>query len=217
MKRGVSVTGLAVLASFAVVAGAAKATAADFSGQRQVGNAVVEPAYDDADGDLIFLLTPTHGPFPSASNPASWAPMYLPVYPTTTTIDPATLNCQPTNCDHVNVLPFPAPGYVNGGTTCQTYGFPAGGCALLAGHDHLVGLAQTGGDFNVPWQVHLIVFTQQGFNDGAINNHLTTLDQIFGPNGVVTVGDAIEIPTSIVFNCSAVSETTYLRGTAFAF
>ncbi|MDD4352788.1 MAG: hypothetical protein PHU71_07500 [Candidatus Gracilibacteria bacterium] len=187
------------------------------SGQRAVGQSTIEPAYDDATGTLVFLLTPDKAPFPSKTPPVAVAPLYIPMYPTNSTVDPSTLNCQPGNCDHLQVVPFPAPGYQNGGSLCQQYGFPPDACALVAGHDHLVGIASTGGDFNVPWAVHLIIFTPQGFADLAINRHLTTLADLFGPNGVVTAGDALDILTPIVFNCSEVSETVYLNGIPLTF
>ncbi len=182
------------------------------SGQRVVGQGVVEPAINDANGNAVYLLTPSHvpgTPFPSISNPRSWAPMYLAVYPTTSTIDPSVLDCQPTNCDHVNVLPFPAPGYVNGGSTCTQYGFAAGGCALLLGHDHLIGVPPTG-DFNVAWNVILVIFTPQAVTDGAINKRILTLSDI---KALEASGDAFEAPSGITFNCSIVSQQVYLNGT----
>lgn len=185
-----------------------------YSGQRVFGaDNVVEPAVDDANGSTIFLLTPSHVPgvpFPSISNPVAAAPMYLPVYPATSTIDPSTLDCQPTNCDHVNVLPFPAPGYPNGGQTCVQYGFPAGGCALLLGHDHLVGVASTGGDFNVAWNVILIVFTPKGITDGASNRRAMTLSDV---QALEANGEAFPAQSGITFNCSITSISTYLKGT----
>jgi hypothetical protein len=39
------------------------------------------------------------------------APLYLPLYPFSSTVVADDLNCQPTNCDHVNVLPFPSAAY----------------------------------------------------------------------------------------------------------
>jgi hypothetical protein len=77
-----------------------------FSGQRTFGQTVVEPAVYDANGTTVFLSTPSHMPgvpFASVSNPTAAAPMYLPVYPANSTVDPSTLDCQPTNCDHVTV------------------------------------------------------------------------------------------------------------------
>ncbi len=183
------------------------------SGQRAFGQSTVEPAVNDANGGTVFLLTPNLVPFPSNSNPRASAPMYIPMYPSDSTINPATLNCQPTNCDHLNVLPFPAPDYPNGGTTCTKFGLPEGGCGLVVGHDHLIGVPATG-DFNVAWHVILVVFTSQGFSDGAINNRMKTLQDVAT---AVTSGDAFEVSTPITFNCSIVSQTVYLRGAPLSF
>jgi hypothetical protein len=139
--------------------------------------------------------------------------MYIPMYPADSTINPGILNCQPHNCDHLNVLPFPAPGYPNGGTTCTQYGFPDAACGLVLGHDHLIGVKPVG-DFNVAWHVILVVFTPQGVSDGAINNRLMTLQDVAN---AVTNGDAFEVSTPIVFNCSIVPLTVYLRGTPLSF
>src|ERR1043165_3067966 len=72
-----------------------------YSGQRAFGQATVEPAVDDATGHEIFLLTPDNAPLPSNAAPRAQAPLYLVLYPTASTIDADTLNCQPVNCDHV--------------------------------------------------------------------------------------------------------------------
>ena len=209
MLRGLS--RFLVVAS--VLAVGAVAQAQSFSGQRAIGRATVEPAVDDSNGSTVYLLTPDNVPFPSQSNPRASAPLYLVMYPTTSTIDAATLNCQPNNCDHVQVLPFPAPGYTNGGTACTNFGFPAGGCALVKGHDHLIGLPHTG-DFNIAWHVYLVVFTPKGVGDGAINTRVLTLTQV---SSLVAAGDAFLVDTPITFNCSAVSEAVYLSGTPLNF
>ena len=71
----------------------------------------MEPAIDYSDGSTVYLLTPDKAPFPSRANPIATAPLYLPLYPLNSTVPAAGLNCQPNNCDHVNVLPFPNPDY----------------------------------------------------------------------------------------------------------
>lgn len=190
-----------------------EATPDPVSGQRAFGQSTVEPATNDADGSTVFLETPNNPPFPSVSSPQASAPMFIPMYPVGSTLNAATLNCQPHNCDHLNVLPFPAPGYPNGGTTCTNFGFPAGGCALVIGHDHLIGV-QPAGDFNVAWHVILVVFTPRAFGDGAINTRVTTLAQL---NALVAKGDAFEASTPITFNCSIVPETVYLNGAPLTF
>jgi hypothetical protein len=204
---------VALLVSLALTVSLGSAAWADapVSGQVAFGQATVEPAYDDTTGGLIFLLTPNHAPFPSKANPVATAPMYLPMYPTTSTV--GVLNCLPTNCDHVQVLP---PGLVTAlglqevyptGTISTKYGTFTGG--LVKGHDHLVGVANTGGDFNVAWHVYLVLFTPQGVADGAINQELTTLSAV---QAAMAAGDAIgPIDSGIIFNCSKVSEAVYLH------
>ncbi len=59
--------------------------------------------------------------------------------------------------------------------------------------------------------------TREGFNDGAVNRHLTTFDDLCGADGVVTDQDAVDITTAIVVDCSAVSEDVYLQGTPLSF
>jgi hypothetical protein len=199
---------LALSVSFGVVS----ASAAMPSGQRMIGNAsfstatktftggggVVEPAYDDATGTLVYLLTPTNAKVhPNAHNVA---PLYLPVYPVGSGIDPASLNCahQPAdNCpDHGPAVAGAAMAIVPG-----VYG---GG---VLGHDHLVGIASTGGDFNVIWEPVLVLFT----NPAAATQHITTLAQI---NTLLGTGQIIEVPLpQLEFHCASVSAAVYASGT----
>jgi hypothetical protein len=172
------------------MAASAKAQITWYSGQRAFGQVTVEPAVDLATGNEIFLLTPDKAPLPSKAAQRAQAPLYLVLYPESSTIDADTLNCQPVNCDHV-----------------QTFAYP------LKGHDHLVGVPHTG-DFNVAWYVVLVAFTPQGFVDGAINDRILTLDQL---NAALAAGDVTPIGPVISFNCSITSETTYLKGTPLTF
>src|SRR5215471_7173566 len=161
-----------------------------YSGQRAFGQVTIEPAVDSATGNEIFLLTPDKAPLPSNAAPRAQAPLYLVLYPTASSIDANTLNCQPVNCDHV-----------------QTFAYP------LKGHDHLVGVPHTG-DFNVAWNVVLVAFTEQGFEDGAINDRILTLEQL---NEALAAGDVVPIGPVTTFNCSITSAATYLLGTALTF
>jgi hypothetical protein len=172
------------------VATSCKAQLPWYSGQRAFGQVTIEPAIDDATGNEIFLLTPNNVPIPSHAALRAHAPLYLVVYPTASTIDANTLNCQPVNCDHV-----------------QTFANP------LKGHDHLVGVPHTG-DFNVAWDVVIVAFTQQGFEDGAINDRILTLDQL---SQALTAGDVMRIGPVTSFNCSITSAATYLKGTPLTF
>jgi hypothetical protein len=188
-----------------------KAFASD-SGQRNFAQVSVEPAVDSSTGDEIYLLTPIKAPFPSKANPVATAPLYLPLYPANSTVPAFELNCQPNNCDHVNVLPFPSVDYgALPGSDKLCTDFNGGNpCSPVEGHDHLVGVAKTGGDFNVAWHVKLVVFTHAAFLDGKINTRIKTVAQI---NALVASGDANVIDTPITFNCSITSERTYELGT----
>lgn len=178
---------------------------APITGQHAFGQSTVEPAYDDATGNLIYLLTPNHAPFPSKANSVATAPMFIPMYPTNSTL--TNFNCLPDNCDHLQVVPSPWVSFL-GLTSVYPDGTFTGG--LVSGHDHLVGVAKSGGDFNVAWHVYLVLFTDQGVSDGAINKRLVTLSDI---SSAVTAKDAVgPIDSGIVFNCSIVSQSVYQRG-----
>ena len=120
------------------------------------------------------------------------------------------LDCQPTNCDHANVLPFPNPDY--GLASAQVCADFNGGkpCSWVKGHDHLVGVAKTRGDFNVAWTVKPVIFTHQAFVDGKINERIMTLSQLMS---LVTSGDAVIEPDLVTFNCTPSSARTYEIGT----
>lgn len=185
-----------------------------FTGQVALAQSRIEPAVDFNTGNTIFLLTSDEAPNPSNANPAAQDAMYLPMYPTSSTIPPDHLDCQPTNCNHLHVVPFVPPGYTAGSSdVCAKWngGKP---CALYEGHDHLVGAASTGGGFNVAWHVNLVIFTPQGFGDGAINTRITTWTQLAQ---LITNGDVKVVPTAIVFNCQIVSLATYELGTPLTF
>ena len=189
-------------ASFAL-ANPADPTSGSFSG----GGGTIEPAYDDATGTLVYLQTPNgpavHPPKkidPSTEMPINVAPIYLPMYPVGSGIDPATLNCAHVpadNCpDHGPLLAAVAASIMP-----SVYG---GG---VVGHDHLVGIASTGGDFNILWEPVLVLFT----NPAAATTHITTLAQI---DDAVTHHKAIEVPIPpATFHCSSVSAAAYWRGT----
>jgi hypothetical protein len=209
-----TMTSIAFFAVAVVVAAAffgvpGKAFLAD-SGQRNFAQVSVEPAVDYANGSTVYLLTPIKAPFPSKANPIATAPLYLPVYPITSTVPAFDLNCQPTNCDHVNVLPFLDADY--GSASAQACADFNGGnpCSQVEGHDHLVGVPTTQGDFNVAWHVKLVFFTHGGFVDHAINTRITTLSQL---TTLSNHGDIIIADTPITFNCSITSGRTYDLGT----
>lgn len=172
------------------------------SGERSHGNVTIEPAYNDADGSIIYLQTPNHhaplGPTNTTQqvNPHAVAPLYLIVYPAGTS---GTFNCMgvPGNCpDHGGAIAGLAAGQMPSV-------YPV--AAAVPGHDHLVGVAKTGGDFNVAWRVYVELFT----STGAVH-HITTLTDL---NHTKDSGGLKEVDTGIVFLCTIVSESSYLAGT----
>jgi hypothetical protein len=205
---------VALLASLALTVSLTSAAWADAgpTGQTAYAQQSVEPAIDDMTGNLIYLKTPINAPFPSNANSTAWAPMYLPMYPADSTVSP--LNCLDTNCDHVQVLPegLVAATHLSSVYPIRTistkYGTFTGG--LVKGHDHLVGVAKSGGDFNIAWHVFLLLFTPHAVADGAINTHVLTLADIAKAqaNGDLTG----PIDSGIVFNCSIVPAVVYNHG-----
>jgi hypothetical protein len=220
-KRFAAATFLFVSLSLLTAATAIPAGSSAPSGQRMYGNTsfdpttgqfiggggTIEPAYDGDTGTLVYLQTPNNGHFnpvnkidPDTGMPINVAPIYLPVYPAGSGIDPATLNCAHVpadNCaDHGPGVAGAAIGIMH-----SVYG---GG---VLGHDHLVGIAKTGGDFNVLWEPVLVLFT----NAAAAKTHITTIDQI---EEAVAAHNAIEVPLpQLTFHCSSVSAAAYWRGT----
>jgi hypothetical protein len=189
---------LVVLASVVPVAALADALP---SGERVLGNASIEPAYDDANGSLVYLLTPNRLAPLGASNPINTvnshavAPLYLIVYPPGT---PGTLNCMgvPGNCpDHGGVIAGLATS-----VRPDVYGTDP---SAVPGHDHLVGMPRTG-DFNVPWHVFVELFR----SDAAVT-HITTLAQL---QAAWSSGAMQEVDTGITFVCSVVSRSAYMAG-----
>ena len=189
------------VAVFSIAATADTASAATgalpwFSGMRAMGQATIEPAVDYSTGLETFLMTPNNGPFcggaPSCPTPqppfsSVSAPLYLVLYPDSSTVPASSLNCTPTNCDHAQ--------------------FPG-----IKGHDHLVGLASTGGDYNVPWHVIGVVFT--GVNPDAQNHRILNMDTL---QAELLDHEVATVDTHIYFMCSRVSATPYLHATPLTF
>lgn len=191
----------------AAVLGISPVVAVTPSGEVTFGQTVIEPAYDDATGTLVYLSTPMHAVVhPNFAH--NVAPIYLPVYPVGSAVGTAsTLNCM-----HVPVENCPDHGDAVAGAAMAisaANGFGSVYASGVLGHDHLVGIASTGGDWNVLWEPVLVLFT----NATAANKHVTTLDQI---NAALAGGNAIEIPLpSLTFHCSAVSAKAYAHGTPY--
>jgi hypothetical protein len=170
------------------------------SGERTVGQSIVAPAYDDSTGGVVYFSIPTQATVDP--NPHNTAPLYFPVYPVSAPFGP--LDCRhipgPDNCpDHgpavAGLAAHVMPGVYGGG---------------VLGHDHLIGIASTGGDFNVDWLPVAVLFT----NKAAANQHLTTKSQL---DTAVANHNAIEIPIpSATFHGQVVSAAVYEHGTPVA-
>jgi hypothetical protein len=172
------------------------------SGEHAVGNATIEPAYDDADAGVVYLLTPNRLAPLNPTQPINGvnshavAPLFLIVYPPGT---PGTFNCMgnPGNCpDH--------DGAIAGVATAVMPAVYGTSPAAVPGHDHLVGLPRTG-DFNVPWHVYVELFT----STGAVR-HITTLAQL---EAAWQAGAITELDSGITFACPVVSSRVYASGT----
>ncbi|HEY4752992.1 MAG TPA: hypothetical protein VIH37_06875 [Candidatus Limnocylindrales bacterium] len=191
-----------LLAAGLLLVASAPASAATPSGERMHGQSSIEPVYDDMTGAVAYVATPIHVANPVHTNPRAWAPFYLPVYPTGSTV--GTLDCMgvPGNCpDHDGLVAGVAMSAVP-----SVYG---GG---VIGHDHLMAGPGSGGDFNIAWQPVLVLFTSKA----AANEHITTLAQI---DAAVARHDAIEIWTGVngvpdlTFHCQVVPAVVYWNGT----
>jgi hypothetical protein len=198
-----------VAASIMVLIGPSSAFASLPTGEHAHGNVSIEPAYDDMTGNIVYLQTPNkHAPLnpdnpTSHVNPHAVAPLYIVVYPPAT---PGTFNCMgvPGNCpDHDSAIASVATS-----TEPLVYGTDP---SLVPGHDHLVGVANTGGDFNAAWHVFVEVFTP-----GATITHITTLAQLqtaWASGSIDATASGQGIDTGITFLCAVVSQSSYNAGT----
>lgn len=199
-----------LLAAIALVVGttAASADSSLPSGEQTHGQVSVEPAYDDSTGNFVFLATPAHlAPLGATNvingvNSNAVAPLYIVVYPPGTS---GTFNCQgvPGNCpDH--------DGAIAGIATSTEAGVYGTNPSMVPGHDHLVGVASTHGDFNVPWHVYVEVFTSKD----AVT-HITTLAQLkaaWASGAILQTSSGQGIDTGITFLCAVVSQAAYNAG-----
>jgi hypothetical protein len=169
------------------------------TGERVFHRGTLEPAYNAANaGQIGYLLTPMGAPDPVKSNPRSWAPIYLPVYPVGTTVD-ATLSCM-----HIPVENCPSHGDGVAGAA-QGIEPTVYGDGVL-GHDHVLDFPG-GDDFNISWEPVLVLFTSKA----AANEHLLTDTQILAAK---VRGDVILVPLpSLTFTCAVVPAALWNRGT----
>ena len=168
------------------------------TGEHQLGNSLIEPAWEDVSGTIIYLLTPLGAPVPTHTSSHAVAPLYLVEYPPGSNV--GTMNCMgvPGNCpDHDIEVATAA-------TTIMpsVYGTDP---TLIPGHDHLVAGPASHGDFNIAWEVTEVLFTSK-----AVVTRLTTEKAV---DAAIARGDAIEVDLGFAFHCSVVPAAPYLKGT----
>jgi hypothetical protein len=178
--------------------GVAHAAPALPTGETQLGQSLIEPAYNDADGSFVYLLTPLHAPVhPNSHNTA---PLYVIMYPTSAASAIGTVNCQHQPMDNC-----PDHGPLLAGLAEQV--MPAVYSGGVWGHDHILAAPGSGGDFNILWEPIAVLFT----STSAANTHITTLDQL---HAAEAHSDVIEIPLpQATFHCSVVPAAPYNNGT----
>jgi hypothetical protein len=166
------------------------------SGERVLGQAVIEPVYNDETGAIGFVSTPLNAP--TKANPRAWAPFYAPVYPVGSTVGPLL-------CQHTPVENCPTHGDAIAGLAQALAPVPSVYAAGVLGHDHLMDFPG-GEDFNIAWEPILVLFT----SSGAANEHLILDSQV---ETAVAKGDAVEIPLPpATFLCAAVPASVYAQG-----
>jgi len=191
---------MTALAAVAILGtGAAAATLP--SGEVTTGQSTLEPAYNDADGGLIYLITSNKAPVKATAH--NVAPLYVVMYPTSAAGAVGTMNCahQPMdNCpDH-----GPLTAAIAKQAMPSVYG------AGVWGHDHLLAAPGSGGDFNQLWLPIEVLFT----SSSAANTHVLTLSQL---QAEFSAGTAIQIPLPpATFHCSVVPGSVYAAGTPVA-
>lgn len=194
---------LVAAASLLVAAATAAPATADStpSGQRTLGQSVLEPVYNDENaGQIGYIKQPENAPQPVNANPVAWAPFYLVVYPVTSTV-PSTTTLL---CQHLPV------------DNCPTHGNSIANLAMaqeptvysggVAGHDHLMDFPG-GPDFNIAWEPTVLLFTPKGVADGTVNTHIVTDAQI---QAAITNQDVKVIAVPLrTFICAPVPDVLY--------
>ncbi len=191
------------------------ALADDVTGERQLGQSILEPGYNDLDGSLKFLLTPMNAPekrtSPTAPNfQHAVSPLYVVVYPTSVASTVGTLNCEHLpmdNCpDHGPLIASLAAA-----TVPAVYGNDAQCGSGVQGHDHLFDAPPAPqGDFNVSWEPVVVLFTSPEF----ASNHITTEAEL---EAALDAHQVIEIPLPpATFQCAVVPGVLYDHGTDVA-
>ena len=175
------------------------------TGEMTLGQSTIEPAYNDIDGAIIYLLTPNKA-HENANAAHAVAPLYLIMYPASAADTIGTVNCQHQpmdNCpDHGPLVAGLAMSAVP-----AVYGAVVGG---VWGHDHLVAAPPSppaAGDFNIAWEPVAVLFT----SPAAALTQITTMSQL---NAAFLSGSVITIPLpAATFHCNVTAVATYRNGT----
>src|SRR5579859_1019101 len=173
------------------------------SGEVQVGQSILEPAYNDANGSLLYLLTPIQAPL-NLTSTTPLAPLYVIVYPNSAADAIGTVNCAHQPVDN---CPDHGPAIAGLAEAVQPLVYPPGG---VWGNDHILAgppaPPPTGGDFNVPWEPIAVLFT-----DTVHITHITTLSEL---RAAENAGYVQLIPLRAAsFHCNVVTAAVYDRGT----
>lgn len=188
-----------LVAMGALLTGVTAADAQVPSGERQLGRTIIEPGYDDRTGELIYIMTPMGTPSPLHADAHAISPLFIVVYPNAAADAVGTMNCAHEggdNCgDH-------GPGIADlaQATVPNVYGDG------VWGHDHIMN-GTGGSDFNVTWQVVVVLFT----NLDAAKTHITTEAQL---DAAIDAGDAFSIVTPTILHANMVAKATYDRAKA---
>jgi hypothetical protein len=176
------------------------------SGQRSIGQSVLEPVYNDENpGQIGFIKQPENTAQPVNANPKSWDPFYLVVYPVDSAVaeDGTTFLCQHLPVDN---CPTHGPGIAALAMAQEPAVYASG----VAGHDHLMDFPG-GPEFNPHWEPIVLLFTPQGVADGAVNTHILSDAQI---QNAINNGDVKAVPLpQKAFVCSSVPEVVYDNAT----
>ena len=172
------------------------------TGEVTLGQSTIEPAYNDINGTIIYLLTPNKA-HENANAAHAVAPLYLIMYPTSAASTIGTVNCQHQPGDN---CPDHGPEVAGLAEAAMPSVYKAG----VWGHDHLVAAPPSppaAGDFNIAWEPVAVLFT----SPTAALTHITTMSQLIS---AFAAGSVITIPLpAATFHCSVTAEATYRNGT----
>ena len=227
LVSGLAAVGLVV--AFGLM-GASPASASSVpSGQRMYGNTTfdagaghfvggggtIEPAYDDTPGTSVYLQTPNNTPVhlahaidPAVGLPRAVAPIYLPMYPVGSGIDPASLNCAHAPADNCRTTARSWQVSRAGNRAVRLHR-PPNACQPRPGPRPLGRHCEDRRGLQRAGEPVLILFTSVDVS----KTHITTLAQIKALEAA-SPPEVIEVPLPpATFHCSVVSVAAYNKAT----